>query len=191
MNKCNIINNTMQLYFIGMIIATFGLGEVMCRSFTIEEGPYNLIMYNTSTCVKEQPWFHTNVSVFNSKVLRGTVVNQKDIKNVKFRIQAFYLDQGKIKVFEIKNQNCHNTIIQIVLKALALPYNNQKCTLKPITAKFENLNLDAVFHAVVQKVWYGSVLVRWEIALPTVTIMCLDIHMQIVKAKSVDNKDSS
>ncbi|XP_061722415.1 uncharacterized protein LOC133528923 [Cydia pomonella] len=192
MKECNIIDNTMQLHFIGMIIVTFGLGEVMCRTFTTEEGPFNLIMYNTSNCVKEQPWFQTNVTVFKDKnVLHGTIVNKKEIKNVKFRIQAYYLDQGKIKVFEIKNQNCQNTIIQMVLKTLGIPYNGQKCTMKPINAEFNNLNLDAVFHMVVQKIWYGSMVIRWEIAEPAATIMCLDIHAQIVKAKTVDNKENS
>ncbi|XP_063541358.1 uncharacterized protein LOC134750167 [Cydia strobilella] len=148
-------------------------------------------MYNTSKCVKEQPWFHVNVTVFNGKVLRGTFVNQKEISNVKFRIQTYYLDQGKIKVFEIKNQNCHNMIIQIVLKALGMTYNSKKCSMKPMTAEFDNLNLDAVFHSVVQKIWYGSLLVRWEIAVPAATIVCLDIYMQSIKAKSVDNKENS
>ncbi|XP_063368439.1 uncharacterized protein LOC134656842 [Cydia amplana] len=148
-------------------------------------------MYNTSNCIKEQPWFHTNVTVLNGKVLRGTVVSQKEIKNVKFRVQTFYLDQGKIKIFEIKNQNCHNSIIQIVLKTIGITYNSRKCTMKPLTAEFDNLNLDAVLHMVVQKIWYGSVIISWQIAVPTATIMCLDIHMQIVKAESVDNKENS
>ncbi|XP_047999634.1 uncharacterized protein LOC125236752 [Leguminivora glycinivorella] len=158
----------------------------------MKAGPYKLVTHNTSNCItKEQPWFHTNFTVSSEKNgVRGTVVNKKEIKNVKFRIQIYYIDQGKIKVFEIKNQNCQNMIIKIVLKALGITYNDQKCTMKPLTTEIRNLNLDAVIHSVVQKISYGSVQIRWEIAVPEAKIMCLDIHLEIIDDKRIDNKET-
>lgn len=51
-----------------------------------------------------------------------------------------YLEGNKkIKVFEMKNQNCHNAIIALILKTVAIPFSDKNCRVKAVNNSIESL----------------------------------------------------